>query len=229
MEVQQRINDYWDIRSESYDASPGHGLGSDAEYTAWLNALTGLLPQPPGDLLDVGTGTGFLALLAAELGFTATGVDLSEGMLGLAQAKADGRANPRFLPGDALAPPFSPQSFDAIVSRHVLWTLRDPALALRNWFELLRPGATVLAIDGLWKQSTSEDTPVGDAWSQYYSEATRSALPLMSVSSLDRIRTLFETAGFVDIAVHTLAAVEEVEPREEGQEPRYAIVGRRPA
>jgi protein-L-isoaspartate O-methyltransferase len=46
-----------------------------------MDALRPLLPPPPADILDVGTGTGFLALLLAELGHRVSGIDLSEGML----------------------------------------------------------------------------------------------------------------------------------------------------
>lgn len=84
-------------------------------------------------MLDVGAGTGFLAFLAAELGHKVTGIDLAEGMLAVAREQATEVTNPpNFLIGDAIAPDFPPESFAVIMSRHVLWTLRDPASAFRN-------------------------------------------------------------------------------------------------
>lgn len=53
----------------------------------WRNILARL---GPGSLegLDIGTGTGFVALILAELGHRATGVDWSVTMLDQARAKA---------------------------------------------------------------------------------------------------------------------------------------------
>ena len=47
-----------------------------------------MLPEPGSKVLDVGAGTGALSLLAAELGYQVTALDLSPGMLGRAELKA---------------------------------------------------------------------------------------------------------------------------------------------
>jgi SAM-dependent methyltransferase len=161
--AQDAVVAFWDLRSATYDDSPGHAVHSEAEHRAWLAALGGLLPPPPADVLDAGTGTGFLALLLAELGHRVTGVDLAPGMLAAAREKAaglpPGPARPRFETGDAVDPPLPPGSVDAVVCRHLLWTLTDPARAFVNWHRLLRPGGRVVAIDGLW--SRGRGSPAG--------------------------------------------------------------------
>jgi SAM-dependent methyltransferase len=78
--AQEHINAYWDVRSRSYDGDPGHGILDEEERRAWLAALA--------DVLDAGTGTGFLAFLLADLGHRVTGIDLSEDMLSAALARA---------------------------------------------------------------------------------------------------------------------------------------------
>ena len=55
-----------------------------------------------------------------------------------------------------MAPPFGPGSFDAVTNRHLLWTLTDPATALRNWHALLRPGGVLVVIDGIWPHDDDE-------------------------------------------------------------------------
>lgn len=100
-------------------------------------------------MLDLGCGTGGLSLLAAEQGHRVTGVDLSPAMVELARTKLAGR-DAVFLTGDAAAPPVGEQRFDAVLVRHVLWTLPDPGRALRHWRQLLRPGGRLVLVEGVW-------------------------------------------------------------------------------
>jgi protein-L-isoaspartate O-methyltransferase len=64
-QYQEEIIAHWNGRSREYDSRPHHGLQSQLEKEVWLETLRSLLPQAPADVLDVGTGTGFLALLLA--------------------------------------------------------------------------------------------------------------------------------------------------------------------
>ncbi|MGE3272162.1 MAG: class I SAM-dependent methyltransferase [Chloroflexota bacterium] len=240
-ELQGAITEYWDHRGAVYDGQPGHGIRDQVERDAWLAELRALLPAPPADALDVGTGTGFLALLIADLGHRATGVDLSDGMLGEARSKAaalSGERRPVLLVGDAHEPPLPPASQDAIVSRHVLWTLRDPSLALRNWRELLRPGGSLIIIDGLWWQGRDPDEggpaepETRGCWERAYGPGVREQLPAMLAQSLDPIRDAVEAAGFVDLRVSRLEQVErierEAEPERERWSERYVLTAQRP-
>jgi SAM-dependent methyltransferase len=55
-----------------------------------------------------------------------------------------------FTEADAAAPPLAPAAYDVVLSRHVLWAMPDPADALARWHALLRPGGTVLLVEGRW-------------------------------------------------------------------------------
>lgn len=55
-----------------------------------------VLPEETGRLLDVGCGTGSLALRLADLGWSVTGIDADAGMVEEARRKAGGRRNPSF-------------------------------------------------------------------------------------------------------------------------------------
>ena len=78
-----------------------------------------------------------------------TGVDLSEGMLERARAKAVARgARIEFVHGAAETPPAGP--FDAVIERHVLWTIPDPVAALTAWRSVATPGGRLVLLEGSW-------------------------------------------------------------------------------
>src|SRR5581483_4600941 len=137
--AQARITGFWSTVAPEYEAHGGNvpARGS-AEYGAWVAAIRELLPPAPADVLDIATGTGFVALIAAGLGHRVTGIDLSDAMLAEARAEAGRRGLPvTFRLDDAVAPEGAAASYDAIISRHFIWTLREPVRALRNWLEPL--------------------------------------------------------------------------------------------
>ncbi|MEU0964621.1 class I SAM-dependent methyltransferase [Streptomyces sp. NPDC005917] len=139
----------WDAQAATFDTEPDHGLGSPEVRAAWAERLRTWLPGRPADLLDLGCGTGSLALLAAEQGHRITGVDSSPAMVERARAKLAGR-DAVFLLGDAAAPPVGERLFDTVLVRHVLWALPDPARVLRHWRGLLRPGGRFVLVEGVW-------------------------------------------------------------------------------
>ncbi|RAJ44862.1 methyltransferase family protein [Kitasatospora sp. SolWspMP-SS2h] len=149
---------YWNAAAPSFDREPDHGLRDGATRSAWRRRLAGWLPGAGLDVLDVGCGTGSLSLLLAEAGHRVTGVDLAPAMVDRARAKlAAAGLDGRFLVGDASLPPTGDGRYDAVLSRHLLWTLPDPHAALRAWTDLLRPGGRLLLVEGRWREA---DTPV---------------------------------------------------------------------
>ncbi|MFI8299346.1 class I SAM-dependent methyltransferase [Streptomyces nigra] len=139
----------WDAAAPTFDDEPDHGLRDPEVRQAWADRLRSWLPARPGDVLDIGCGTGSLSLLASEQGHRVTGVDLSPAMVERARAKLAGR-DAVFLVGDAAGPPVGEDRFDAVLVRHVLWTLPDPARVLRHWVGLLRPGGRLVLVEGVW-------------------------------------------------------------------------------
>ena len=101
-------------------------------------------------VLDVGTGTGTLALKALERwpAIEMTGVDPSTGMLEIARRSADARLGPaaaryRTEPGWADELPFDDRAFDLAVSSFVLQLVPDRGRALREIRRVLRPGGSL--------------------------------------------------------------------------------------
>ena len=142
---------FWDAEASSFDDEADHGLRDPVVRDAWRALLRSVLPAPPGDVVDLGCGTGSLSVLLAEAGYTVTGIDFSRQMLTAAARKAsDTGVAVTFRRGDASAPELAAESVDAIVVRHVTWALPAPADAIRRWAALLRPGGRLVLVEGLW-------------------------------------------------------------------------------
>jgi ubiquinone/menaquinone biosynthesis C-methylase UbiE len=150
-DVKTAMRKIWDESAPTYDSRPGHGIRSEKEKQAWQDLLCSSLPTDKCDLLDVGCGTGVMALLLAEMGHVVTGVDISETMLERAREKAAQLdLSVEFKIGDAEELPFEGSTFDVVISRHVLWALPNPEKAVAEWKRVLRPGGRVIVIDGNW-------------------------------------------------------------------------------
>lgn len=94
-----------------------------------------LLGRGSGSLIDVGCGTGSYAPGLAELGWTVTGVDLSEDMLRRAEARGV-----HVVRADAAALPFEDASFDAAVSVFTHTDVDDFSAVVHELARVLRPG-----------------------------------------------------------------------------------------
>ena len=96
-------------------------------------------------VLDLGCGTGYPAILAAQAvgsqGFV-TGLDLSEGMLSIARQKAEGLglSNIEFQAKDVTVLHFEDASFDAVISRFCLMFLPDIPGAVNEIARVLKAG-----------------------------------------------------------------------------------------
>jgi SAM-dependent methyltransferase len=96
--------------------------------------------------LDVGTGTGPLAIALAPLVREVVGVDLVPEMLAEARSQA-GDQNVTFVEGDATALPFETASFDLTATSRTIHHVQRPELAIAEMVRVTRPGGRVVVID----------------------------------------------------------------------------------
>ena len=207
---QDQITKFWSMVAPGYEDRGSNVAehGTD-EYRLWCAAVGAVLPDEPADVLDLATGTGFLALISAELGHRVAGTDLSTAMLSLAERRARERGlDVRFAPGDAVSPDIGPHSVDVVTNRHLLWTLRDPEKAMANWLRILRPDGLVLSVDGFWfADEGPKDPEHPNVFDQHYSPATRAALPFMGLDDTWPIVETFERAGYFDVQAEYMPAL----------------------
>jgi 2-polyprenyl-3-methyl-5-hydroxy-6-metoxy-1,4-benzoquinol methylase len=105
-------------------------------------------------VLDVGSGAGDVAFLAAEIvGETGEviGVDRAAPAIDVAgaRAKARGLRNVTFRVGDAAEMAFE-RPFDALVGRYVLQHQGDPVMVLRKLAAHVRPGGSIVFHEVEW-------------------------------------------------------------------------------
>jgi SAM-dependent methyltransferase len=242
VELNDKVRAYWDADAQTYDDSSDHGPGSPAQRAAWNAALHRLLPPEGSRVLDAGAGTGFLSLAAARLGHRVTALDLSAGMLERLRDKA-GREGLEIevVEGSAEAPPAG--RFDAVIERHVLWTLPDPGAALAAW-RAVAPAGRLVLFEGVWGgadpvESLRRQAREGlrklrgepDHHHDHYEPAVWEALPLAPGTHPDRLVELVEQAGWGPARLERLRDIEwaqllQLPPstRLLGVTPRFAVV-----
>ncbi len=212
--MKQQIAAHWGIRAETLDISDWHVAKSQREERAWDSVFRRHLP--PGDrlrVLDLGTGLGYLAGVAARLGHDAVGVDIAPRMIDRARERAQQHGvsvDLRVADVDAL--PFPDGSFDAVTERNVLWTMPDPPLALAEIARVLRPGGHLLLMESRWLERPTDlpESPAGGGpnMHEHYREF-RSQLPLMGGPTAPQLAALATANGYRDVVVDYLRGVYE--------------------
>jgi ubiquinone/menaquinone biosynthesis C-methylase UbiE len=173
------IRRHWDRCASIFDDQAGHGLVSDEQRRAWLDLLSRFSGRSDR-VLDVGCGTGFLALRFAELGHTVTGIDLSPQMIDRARSKADEAGlKIDFRVGDASAIDCDDGTYDIVVARHLVWILPDPERGVAEWLRVLRPRGRLIFIEGKWADYEAR----GDE------EAVQEAGPVFTLSDCSAVST----------------------------------------
>ena len=148
VKMEQRVKKYWTQRSHDFGTVRKNELENEMGQR-WLHEIQRFLPEGRKlDILDVGTGTGFFAILLAEKGHRVEGIDLTPAMLEEARTLAKQRnLEITFQEMDAQKLDYPDEVFDVVISRNLTWTLPDPESAYAEWFRVLKPGGVLLNFD----------------------------------------------------------------------------------
>jgi ubiquinone/menaquinone biosynthesis C-methylase UbiE len=169
--------------ADSYDQTRG---GED-RGRRFARELHGML-DPSVPSLEVGIGTGLIALGLTELGHRILGVDISEPMA----RRAVDRIGPRVVIGDARRLPVAARSFEQAYSVWVLHVVGDPGAVLKEVARVLRPGGRYLVVPAGSSEEPAD--PIGRALRRMW----RTVDPdRRRIDDEDRLRTLAPEGGFV--------------------------------
>jgi len=170
--------------------------------------LIDAIAAKPGErILDVGCGCGGLSIaLAAQVAPDGhvLGIDISAPMLERARSTAPSALPVEFVLADATVHPFTPESFDLLVSRFGVMFFADPVTSFTNLRRALRPGGRV--VFACWRE------PKANPWMMAPLQAVYRHVPKLpemapedpgpfAFASEARVRSLLGGAGFSDVAL----------------------------
>ena len=221
--LKEDIREYWSRRSETFDLAFGHRIPQGPEFDAWAAAIRERLGPAPCRVLELACGTGEVTRLLLSLGHEVTALDFSEAMLAVARRKHAGAKGLRFLLADAENPMEPDESYDAIVCRHLVWTLTTPDAAFAEWHRMLKPDGTLLFFDGDWAAPTrlgrlashaiavvdrfiGTDPHYDGAMSERHASIMQ-RLPFGDGLTAERVLPLLEAAGFADMTIGSHAPI----------------------
>lgn len=133
---------YWDKQAATYDKAM-----SLLDRKVFGDSRQWACGQATGEVLEVAVGTGLNLPFYPDRA-TVTGLDLSEGMLALARARAEklGRS-PTLQQGTAHDLPFGDASFDTVVCTLGLCAIPNLDAAVDEMVRVLRPGGRLILVD----------------------------------------------------------------------------------
>lgn len=153
--LNSRIESYWDKRSSDFNRVRHLELNG-IDSSLWLKIIEEHLPQKENlNILDVGTGTGFFAILLSKLDHKITAIDISSKMIEEAKKNAkEFNISAEFKKMNAQNLDFKDCTFDVVIARNLTWTLPDVMKAYKEWYRVLKVGGLLLNFDSDYGEMT---------------------------------------------------------------------------
>jgi ubiquinone/menaquinone biosynthesis C-methylase UbiE len=151
----------FDRAAAFYDATRALPDGVAEEVCGALVRHVGAGPHTR--FLEIGIGTGRIAVPFLVSGHRYDGIDLSAAMLAVLRAKLDPAARAGFAVADAASLPFQPAVFDVVLMIHVLHLVDDHRRALGEARAVLRRGGRLVVSANDFADRNRRDQVAGRA------------------------------------------------------------------
>ena len=150
-EKASQVEQMFDNIAPTYDKL-NHRLSWDIDKGWRKKAIKALAPYQPQSLLDIATGTGDFAILAAQMlrPQKLVGADISEGMMEIGRQKVKALALDNvvtFEKEDCLNLSYQSDTFDAITAAFGIRNFADLDAGLREMYRVLKPGGHLSIIE----------------------------------------------------------------------------------
>ena len=150
-EKAQQVEQMFDNIAPTYDTL-NHRLSWDIDKGWRKKAISYLMPFHPQAVLDIATGTGDFAILAAEMLHPQklVGADISEGMMEIGRKKVAERGLNNiicFEKEDCLNLSYTDASFDAVTAAFGIRNFADLDKGLREMCRVLKPGGHLSIVE----------------------------------------------------------------------------------
>ena len=147
----EQVEQMFDNIAPTYDVL-NHRLSGDIDKRWRRKAIAQLAPFRPQKLLDIATGTGDFALLAARMlqPQQLIGADISEGMMAVGRQKVQRQGLEKiisFRREDCMQLSFADGSFDAVTAAFGIRNFKDLDTCLRELHRVLRPGGHLCIVE----------------------------------------------------------------------------------
>jgi ubiquinone/menaquinone biosynthesis C-methylase UbiE len=172
--------------------------------------LVAEIPQE-GRCLEIGVGTGRIALPLARAGVSMVGVDISREMLRKLIQNSDG-APPAVVIGEATRLPFGEGKFSAVIAAHVLHLIPEWRQAIVEAIRVLKRDGALIASRGARTKQRQEGELPTDAWERrvvhrFFAEAGDPPWP----PGADRIEDVDDHMRELGAAVRELPVLESLQ------------------
>ena len=148
--LQKQMDDYWMERAKTYGEQNRQQLQNQLQVN-WKSLILKMMTKNKSlNILDIGTGPGFFAILMAQEGHQVTAVDMNSNMLLEARKNAGSYSSLINFMQVKEELPFQKGSFDLVISRDVTWTLPSPEKTMKHWFSMVKPEGWMLYFDANW-------------------------------------------------------------------------------
>lgn len=145
------VEKMFDNIAPTYDVL-NHRLSLDIDKRWRRKAIKQLVPFKPKEMLDIATGTGDFAILAAQMlrPDLLIGADISEGMMEIGRKKVETAGLGKvvsFMKEDCMNLTFPENSFDAVTAAFGIRNFKDLDKCLRELHRVLRKGGHLSIVE----------------------------------------------------------------------------------